>query len=235
MAKPPHDKPLLDTPVDLILLTLVAGSADAAGYLALGKVFTANMTGNIVLLGIAVSEGHFSDSSRALFSLLAFIVGTCAGGWITQRIPHKKPWTSLVTEALLFEAALLIAYAILSLLIPKERQLDYAYPLIGLLGLSMGLQSAAALRLGIPGINTTVVTGTLMSLLTGMMKLLHVVPDGADETKAPSLRLQALVVVVYCAGAAISGAIFFHAFPLIGAFPATVVALVAAMRLTRRG
>jgi uncharacterized membrane protein YoaK (UPF0700 family) len=35
----------------LLTLTAAAGSADAVSYLGLGRVFTANMTGNLVLLG----------------------------------------------------------------------------------------------------------------------------------------------------------------------------------------
>ena len=43
----------------LAALTLVSGVVDAVSYLGLGRVFTANMTGNIVLLGfgIAGSQG----------------------------------------------------------------------------------------------------------------------------------------------------------------------------------
>jgi uncharacterized membrane protein YoaK (UPF0700 family) len=70
-SKPP------EASLDLVLLSIAAGSADAAGYLGLGKVFTANMSGNVVLLGIALSEGRGADTGRTLFSLLAFMVGTC--------------------------------------------------------------------------------------------------------------------------------------------------------------
>ena len=39
----------------LIVLTVVTGLVDAVGYLGLGHVFMANMTGNVVLLGFAVA------------------------------------------------------------------------------------------------------------------------------------------------------------------------------------
>jgi uncharacterized membrane protein YoaK (UPF0700 family) len=38
----------------VLLLTGAAGYVDAVSYLLLGRVFTANMTGNTVLLGLAI-------------------------------------------------------------------------------------------------------------------------------------------------------------------------------------
>ncbi len=91
------------------------------------------------------------------------------------------------------------------------------------------------MRLGIPGVVTTVVTGTITSVLTGMMKLLHVVPTEKSE-KAPqgsSLRLQAFVVLTYCLGAAISGLLFVRAPAWGGFFPTSVIIAVVIARLTR--
>ena len=42
----------------LLVLTLAAGSVDAISYLGLGHVFTAMMTGNTVLLGLALAQGE---------------------------------------------------------------------------------------------------------------------------------------------------------------------------------
>jgi len=41
----------------LLVLTFTTGVIDAASYLGLGHVFTANMTGNIVLLGFGIAGG----------------------------------------------------------------------------------------------------------------------------------------------------------------------------------
>jgi uncharacterized membrane protein YoaK (UPF0700 family) len=55
-STPRKPEPLL---LALSLLTLVTGLVDAACYLGLGRVFTANMTGNVVLLafGAAGAQG----------------------------------------------------------------------------------------------------------------------------------------------------------------------------------
>ncbi len=42
-------------PPVLLGLTVVTGLVDAVSYLALGHVFTANMTGNIVFLAFAIA------------------------------------------------------------------------------------------------------------------------------------------------------------------------------------
>ena len=39
----------------LLVLTFTTGLVDAVSYLALGRVFTANMTGNVVLLGFGIA------------------------------------------------------------------------------------------------------------------------------------------------------------------------------------
>ena len=68
----------------LSLLTLVTGLVDAACYLGLGRVFTANMTGNVVLLafGAAGAEGLLVPT----VSLLVFLVGAAAGGRLASRL-----------------------------------------------------------------------------------------------------------------------------------------------------
>jgi uncharacterized membrane protein YoaK (UPF0700 family) len=59
----------------LIGLGCTAGCVDALSYLKLGHVFTANMTGNTVLLGIALGQWHGLAALRAALALLGFGVG----------------------------------------------------------------------------------------------------------------------------------------------------------------
>lgn len=66
---------LRSMPVILLLLTSVAGSIDVIGYLKLGEVFTANMTGNTVLLGIALGRGKSEAAIRSFIALIGFVTG----------------------------------------------------------------------------------------------------------------------------------------------------------------
>jgi uncharacterized membrane protein YoaK (UPF0700 family) len=222
-------------PSEILLLTLVAGSADALGYLNLGKVFTSNMTGNVVLMGIALSEGRGSDTGRSLFALLAFIVGNSIGALLCSRFFRKDSPASILTAVISLEAILLLTFAAFSTVLPPEGQLEMAYPLIALLGASMGLQAAAVYRMGTPGVTTTAITGTLTTLLTGLMKPISTLPRTTQVTATPSFfGLQALVILIYCGGAAVSGFLRLHE-PTLAAFvPAISVAIVVLTRLTRR-
>ena len=55
----------------LVALTFAAGSVDAVALLRL-DVFTAVMTGNIVLLGLAVGQGAFANALRSVIALVAY-------------------------------------------------------------------------------------------------------------------------------------------------------------------
>jgi hypothetical protein len=64
----------------LSLLTLVTGLVDAACYLGLGRVFTANITGNVVLLAFGAAGAQGLPVLAPTVSLLVFLVGATAGG-----------------------------------------------------------------------------------------------------------------------------------------------------------
>src|SRR5258707_10452076 len=101
------------TPI-LLTLTATTGIVDAVSYLALGRVFTANMTGNIVLLGFAVSGAPGLSIPRSLTALLAFLAGAVVGGRIALRMGRgpQHVWAGVGFGA---EAMLLIAAAAVSI------------------------------------------------------------------------------------------------------------------------
>ena len=76
-TRDPRNGPL---PLLLILLTIVTGLVDAVSYLALGHVFVANMTGNVVFLGFAVVDAEDFSVPASLTAIAAFLFGALAGG-----------------------------------------------------------------------------------------------------------------------------------------------------------
>src|SRR3712207_7363631 len=66
----------------LVMLALAAGCVDAAGYSGLGQIFVANMTGNTVLLGLAIGQAEAQTALRAVVDLAGFVVGAAAGAAI---------------------------------------------------------------------------------------------------------------------------------------------------------
>jgi uncharacterized membrane protein YoaK (UPF0700 family) len=62
----------------LLMLTLVTGLVDSISILALGRVFVANMTGNVVFAGFAIAGAPGFSIGAALFALAGFLIGANA-------------------------------------------------------------------------------------------------------------------------------------------------------------
>jgi uncharacterized membrane protein YoaK (UPF0700 family) len=66
------DRPAVRSPIAILLaMTAVTGIIDSVSYFALGHVFTANMTGNLVLLGFAFADAPGLSISRSAVALIA--------------------------------------------------------------------------------------------------------------------------------------------------------------------
>src|SRR5579872_2948522 len=107
--------PSTGAPLSILLsMTAVTGMVDAVSYLALGHVFTANMTGNIVLLGFAIGGAPGISILRSLVALACFAIGAVSGGRMTARTSSKDLGRT-VTQAFSAEAVLMLAAATISL------------------------------------------------------------------------------------------------------------------------
>lgn len=137
----------------LSLLCLTAGIVDVIGYLSLGHVFTANMTGNIVLLGLAIGKSIQVTVFNSLTALIGFICGVIIATLMVGKAENTL-WPSAVTKALALEAFILFVFACLSF----YRAFVPVHILIILMSISMGIQTTAAKKLGIAGISSTVLT-----------------------------------------------------------------------------
>ncbi len=187
-------------PALLLVLTGVTGLVDAVSYLKLGHVFVANMTGNVVFLGFAVADAADFSIPASLLAIAAFMAGALVGGRIGSRAgQHRGRLLAMATylQIALVGAALAVSMAGFD---PEGALAQYS--LIALLALAMGVQNAAARRLAVPDLTTTVLTLTLTGL-------------AADSTLAggknphPGRRLQATAVMFL--GAAVGAFLVFHA------------------------
>jgi uncharacterized membrane protein YoaK (UPF0700 family) len=201
------------------MLTGAAGYVDAISYLALGRVFTANMTGNTVLFGLALVHGEIASIVNTLVALAGFLVGGAIGARIAYRGPRDDGWPRGVTIALGVECVLLAVLA-------NERTSAGAFAVL-LAALAMGIQSAAARRLDVLGVATTFLTGTLTSLVS-LIARHGVLPSASGHGK----RFLAGVWSVYVAGAMAAGLLNRHLpdhdLLVPPALVATVVVLAAA-------
>jgi uncharacterized membrane protein YoaK (UPF0700 family) len=217
----------------LLALTGAAGSVDAIGFLALGHVFTANMTGNTVLLGLHVAQEQGAAAVRSLVALLGFGVGLVIGALIVERSADTTPWPKAVTQALALEVLILAVFTVGSYVTAVIREVWEAQSLIALSAIAMGVQSAAARRLDVPGIATTYLTGTFTSAVTSLVAKSRRSPRTAPTPEAATshpwrrqVGLQLLTLVVYGLGALIAGILQAHWPRLVALLPFIVVAVV---------
>jgi uncharacterized membrane protein YoaK (UPF0700 family) len=140
----------------LLVLTFSTGLVDAVSYLGLGRVFTANMTGNIVLLGFGIAGSGGLPVVAPLVSLGAFLVGSAVCGAMGSSMHFVR--------ALGIETVLVLAAAIVAVAADVEPSTVPGDAVIALLALAMGVRNATVRRLAVPDLTTTVLTMTLTGL-----------------------------------------------------------------------
>ena len=140
----------------LVTLTVVTGLVDAVSYLALGHVFVANMTGNVVFLGFAVAGAPGLSAPAALAALAAFLIGASAGGRIAIRSGEHRG--RQLRSAMTVAGASLLLAVLLAAILGQPVSQDARYALIVPLAVAMGIQNATARRLAVPDLTTTVLT-----------------------------------------------------------------------------
>jgi uncharacterized membrane protein YoaK (UPF0700 family) len=72
------------------LLALAGGCMDAYSYLCRGGVFANAQTGNILLLGVRLSEGDWAAAGRYLCPVLAFTAGIAVAEGIRFRLEARS-------------------------------------------------------------------------------------------------------------------------------------------------
>ncbi|MFF0205697.1 DUF1275 family protein [Streptomyces sp. NPDC005017] len=150
----------------LVAVTAVTGIVDAVAFLGLGQIFTAFMTGNLLFLGFALGGAEGLEPAGSCAAVGAFAAGAVAGSRLGAAMAAERyrRWlfTSATTAALLLAVAALCAVGLAPVTddAPEGRH----YAVIALTALAIGVRSATMWRLGAV-LNTTLVTGTLVTLI----------------------------------------------------------------------
>lgn len=185
LAEPP---PSTDSTIwQACLLALVGGYADAVGFLTFGA-FAGAMTGNAVLLGIALAGHKVAEAIQSTGIIVAFLVGVAASASLRR-------FTTLAGLLFLEMAAIILAALVTSLAAATT------------LAFAMGLQSAAMTHFAGRNVSSTVfLTGNLQQFVQTLLQ------PGARENRAGENKTVVLVGalgVFYLAGA-IAGAVAWH-------------------------
>jgi uncharacterized membrane protein YoaK (UPF0700 family) len=182
----------------LLALTVLSGLVDAVCYLGLGRVFTANMTGNVVVLGFAAAGAPGFSVPASLTSLGVFLVGAVAGGRLSRHVTRRS---RLLTIAIGCEAFFVAAAAVVAFLASTVAAGWGRYTVIALLAFAMGIRNSVIRSLAIPDMTTTVLTQTLTGLAADSPLA------GGENTRAGR---RSAAVICMLAGAITGAALFLH-------------------------
>jgi uncharacterized membrane protein YoaK (UPF0700 family) len=206
----------------LLILSFAAGCVDALAFVHT-TAFPANMTGNSVIIALALLDrnvGGFDGLAVTLpmIALVGYCIGAAAGSWLVCP-PGKDPaWSPRVSLTFLLAGLLLLGCAASLWIFGRG---DTA-PLIVFTAMAMGMQSAAVLRLGVAGVATVVVTGTLTSAITGFVGKAF----GRRDLKGGPL-FSSLIWLAYFTGAFAGGMQSHFGLDWIFALPGLLLASVA--------
>lgn len=194
---------LLQTPAPLVrlllLLSATTGMVDAASILGMDRVFTANMTGNVVFAAFAAVGAPGFHVVPCLAALGAFMAGAAVAGRISRfgspvRLSH---W--LVVAAAL-ESTMLILAGLLALYLTDRGWLPGPGTLavIALTAGAMGFRNAVVRQLKVPDLSTTVLTLTITGIASD---------SRLAAGEGPNQRIRLGAVAMIFAGAALGAAL----------------------------
>ena len=142
-------------------MTLVTGLVDAFSYLALGHVFVANMTGNVVFLGFAVAG---SDGFSIRLPRRSGVLPRGVGRRRQDRRDIRPSPRAAPCDRVGRRVRLLGHAVVLALWRSNAPQHGFRYGLIVVLSLATGIQNASIRKLAVPDLTTTVLTMTVTGL-----------------------------------------------------------------------
>jgi uncharacterized membrane protein YoaK (UPF0700 family) len=197
-------------PALLLVLTVATGLVDAVSILALGRVFVANMTGNIVFIGFALAGAPGFSLAAALVALAGFLVGAGLSGPLIGRLRHHRGRVlATVTTA---EVVLLGGALVVATIAEEPFGATPRNAIAGLAAVALGMQNTAARELAVPDATTTVLTMTL----TGVAADLR-------ERNLPVLLRRLLAVLAMLVGGLAGALLVLHSSAAAALVPAVVL------------
>ena len=136
------------------ILAISGGGMDAYSYMCRGRVFANAQTGNILLLGVRLSEGKYAAALRYLLPVIAFAAGIALADSVRKHSKERRAvhWRQ---TAVLAEVLVLAAVSFL----PQSLNLAAN----SLLSLACGIQVESFRKIHGNGVATTMCIGNLRS------------------------------------------------------------------------
>jgi uncharacterized membrane protein YoaK (UPF0700 family) len=190
------------------ILVIVAGYADAVGFLAFGA-FAGAMTGNTVLLGIALAGRDFNAAAQSAIIIAFFLVGVGVSAILARKLP--------LVAIFAIEAIAIVVAALVGPLVAAP-----------VLAFAMGLQNATMTRFAGASLNTAFLTGNLQKMMQGFLGRF----TGSTQSAKSEAAESAMIVGLWAAylGGVVAGALAHHWLT----YPLLPVVLLLPLALIRR-
>lgn len=209
----------------LFTLTFIAGLLDAGSFVAMGHVFTANMTGNVVFMAFAfagVPGLSISRSATALaFAILGGVLAGRVDAWMTTGRRNLWLAAALAVEAVLLFGAMAAAWRLTG---GENQDSPALYGVIALTALGMGMRNGTIRKLAVPEMTTTVLTLTIAALAFDFS-----LAPGSN----PRWRRRIAAILMMFSGAYVGVALLRHSLATLLAVAAAGSALCAVLQLYR--
>ncbi len=192
-----------------ISLAAVAGFIDAHLFLHVTSIFVANMSGNMIRVGIEIGDGGWTTAAGSLAALIAFTVGVIVA--ITHHDHQLRRGRSVRPDRLLVVEALL-ALTLPVLLIWSD--VDFSEPpgavhgtVIAIGAFAMGIQASALRRVGEIAVATTYGTGTIVRIGEKAALALRRAERVGEGRRSTTVGVLVIVLAGYIGGAAVASAL----------------------------
>ena len=207
-------------PALLLALTVVTGLVDAVSILSLGRVFVANMTGNVVFIGFALAGAPGFSLAASLAALAGFFVGAGGGGRVAVRLRDQRG--RLLAAATSAELVLVAVGLLIVVVAPRPIPGGARDGAAAVVAVALGAQNAVVRALAVPDLTTTVLTMTLTGLV-------------ADATRGltPAVIRRLLAVTTMFVGAVAGALLVLRVSPAAGLGAATGILLAVAISSVR--
>ncbi|MEO5722854.1 MAG: YoaK family protein [Ilumatobacteraceae bacterium] len=189
-----------------IALAASAGYVDAFIYQRVAPVFVANMSGNLIHLGIAAGEHSGGAVVAAFVALAGFVLGAMSATGFVDGQVRRRTGVSPV-GLLVVESALLITLPLI--LAATELQYTTAlhaadFVVIAIASVAMGVQAVALRRVGRVAVSTTYGTGAVLRLGEKLALAAKRAPRPDNHPRRLSIAVISIVLASYVAGAFIA-------------------------------
>lgn len=192
----------------IAILSTTAGAVDVIGFLGLGGLFTAHITGNLVVLAAHYVTGKFGQIGP-LLSVPVFIIVL---GMVTERF-GGKPIRKSRRILLLFQAGLLATYLAFAAKFGPFPDPDGGMPVFaGMLGVAAMATQNALVRLALPGFpSTAVMTTNITQLSVDLASLVRGKGEPEKMTRAQTrAAMTSMSVAGFVVGCAAGGYLELH-------------------------